>query len=72
MTYARVYQQGIKAFLDGIPLAGNPYNGLVCVETCDAWSDGWHDANHARWRIHSRKNPAHSNVHPPLRAAVPR
>jgi ribosome modulation factor len=63
VTYARGYQRGIKAFLDGIPLADNPYNGSVCVETRAAWSDGWHDASHASWRNHGHKNAAHSPPH---------
>ena len=59
MTYARVYQCGMKAFVAGVPLAGNPYKGA----DCDAWSDGWHDASHARWRIHAHKNAEHILPH---------
>ncbi len=72
MTYARVYQRGMKDFIAGVPLAGNPYNGSDCVETCNAWSAGWHDASHARWRIHAHQNAAHAPPHRlPIKSAVP-
>ncbi len=53
MTYARCYQQGVKAYLHSKLLNGNPYNCAVYPEAHDAWKDGWLDANHARRRVHA-------------------
>lgn len=41
MTSARIYQHGVKAFLDAKPLSGNPYDPAVNSEAHDAWEDGW-------------------------------
>jgi ribosome modulation factor len=67
LTYAQAYQRGIKDFIAGVPLVNNPYNRLDCVETSDAWSAGWHEASHARWRSHAQKHVEHS---PPHRIAI--
>lgn len=63
LTYAQAYQRGIKDFLAGVPLVTNPYNCLDCIETSDAWSAGWHEASHARWRSHAHKHVEHSLPH---------
>lgn len=34
------YQEGYKSFLDGVPEAANPYQGL----DAEFWSDGYEDA----------------------------
>jgi hypothetical protein len=53
MTHARIYQQGVKAFLDAAPLGGNPYAPEVNADAHEAWEDGWLDANRSRWRRHA-------------------
>ncbi len=53
MTYARCYQQGVKAYLHSKSLDGNPYNFAIHREAHDAWKDGWLGANHARRRVHA-------------------
>jgi hypothetical protein len=41
----------MKAYIDGSPLSGNPYNPSICSKANSAWSDGWLDASRARWRV---------------------
>ena len=53
MVHARIYQQGVKAFLSAKPLSGNPYDPAINAEAHEAWDDGWLDANHTRCRWHA-------------------
>ena len=53
MTYARCYQQGLKAYLHARLLNGNPYDCAAYPVAHDAWRDGWLDANRARRRAHA-------------------
>jgi hypothetical protein len=53
MSHARIYQHGVKAFIEAKPLSGNPYDSAVNSEAHEAWEDGWLDANHSRWRSHA-------------------
>ena len=53
MTHARIYQHGVKAFLDAKPLSFNPYDPAVNLDEYEAWEDGWHDANRSRERMHA-------------------
>lgn len=53
MTYARSYQQGVKAYLDSKLFSGNPYDAAIYPEAHDAWKDGWLDASRSRRRIHA-------------------
>jgi hypothetical protein len=52
---ARSYQRGMKAYIDGSPLSGNPYDPSVCSKANSAWSDGWLDASRAWWRLRGRE-----------------
>ncbi len=52
MTHARVFQHGVKAYLDCKLLCSNPYEPAVDPEAHEAWRDGWLDARRARRRIH--------------------
>jgi hypothetical protein len=51
MTHARIYQHGVKAFLDAKPLSFNPYDPAVNLDEYAAWEDGWLGANHSRGRM---------------------
>ena len=53
MTHARIYQHGVRAFLDAKTLSDNPYNLMVNLEAYEAWKDGWLDANHSLERMHA-------------------
>jgi hypothetical protein len=68
MTHARIYQQGVKAFLDAIPLGGNPHDPAVKSDAHEAWEDGWLDANRSRWRRHAFEMAVRASVKP-LRAS---
>ncbi|VTZ27436.1 conserved hypothetical protein [Methylocella tundrae] len=69
MTQAQIYQHGMKAYIEGSPLSGNPYNATTCPAAYDAWTDGWLDAMRARRRIHALKIAAYSHIRPAPRAA---
>ena len=58
MTYAQVYQHGLKAYIDGITLTGNPHNVDVCEAMHGAWGEGWLEASRARSRMHSHEHVA--------------
>jgi hypothetical protein len=45
-----VEQQGMKDYLDGIPISRNPYDRSISVGAHEAWIDGWLDASRARGR----------------------
>jgi hypothetical protein len=62
MTHAQMYQHGMKAYIDGNPLSGNPYNSPVCPEAGKAWSDGWLEASRAWWRIHAVATAGQSHI----------
>jgi hypothetical protein len=44
----------MKAYIDGSPLCGNPYNSAACSNANAAWSDGWLDASRAWLRVRGR------------------
>ena len=67
MTYARVYQHGMKAFIDGHPLGDNPYL-LACAEAHEGWANGWLDASHSRWRTHALEIAGRPQIKPSMRA----
>lgn len=69
MTHAQIYQHGMKAYIEGSPLSGNPYNSATRPEAHDAWSDGWLDAVRARRRIHALQIAGYSHLRPTPRAA---
>ena len=50
MTNACVYQHGMRSYLNGVPLSGNPYNPAHSIDAHEAWKDGWLDASRARGR----------------------
>ena len=62
MTHAQTYQHGMKAFIEGSPLGGNPYDRVIELEFHDAWSDGWLNASRARRRIRALEMAAHSHI----------
>jgi len=68
MTPAQIYQRGIKAYIDGSPLADSPHNSSLYPEAHDAWRDGWLDARRALSRIHALEVATHSHVKPPAHA----
>ena len=53
MKHAQIYQHGVKAFLAGKPLSGNPYDPAFNLNEYEAWENGWHDANRSRERMHA-------------------
>jgi hypothetical protein len=55
MTHACIFQHGIRAYLEGLPLNGNPYNPASCFDEHEAWRDGWLDASRARERARAIK-----------------
>jgi hypothetical protein len=62
MTHAYVYQHGMRGYLEGIPLSGNPYNPAICIEAHEAWKDGWLDASRARGRLRALEIAARSHA----------
>jgi hypothetical protein len=62
MTQACIYQQGMRDYLRGIPLSGNPYNPAICMEAHDAWKDGWLDASRARGRLRALEMAARAHA----------
>jgi hypothetical protein len=51
MTHARIYQHGVKAFLDAKTLSDNPYDPAVNLDEYEAWEHGWLDAKHSSGRL---------------------
>jgi hypothetical protein len=51
VTNASIYQHGMRAYLEGIPLSRNPYDRMISIVTHEAWRDGWLDASRSRRRI---------------------
>jgi ribosome modulation factor len=70
MTHAQIYQNGIKAYIDGRSLRDNPYDQSACREACEAWTEGWLEASRARWRIHALEIAARPHVKPSMRAGI--
>jgi hypothetical protein len=69
MTHAQVYQHGMKAFIDGIPLTGNPFDSALSPKTHQGWADGWLDARQARWRFHAHEILARLSMYPAFASA---
>jgi ribosome modulation factor len=69
MTHAQIYQNGIKAYIDGRSLGDNPYDQSANWEAYEAWTEGWREASRARCRIHALEIAAHPHVKPSMRAA---
>jgi len=68
MTHAQIYQHGMKAYVDGHSLGGNPYDQSAHREAHKAWTDGWLEASRARWRIHALEIAARPLAKPSMRA----
>jgi hypothetical protein len=52
----------MRGYLEGIPLSGNPYNPVICIEAHEAWKDGWLDASRARGRLRALEIAARSHA----------
>jgi hypothetical protein len=50
MIPAYIYDHGTKAYNEGVPLSGNPFNPASSAAAHEAWRDGWLDASRARAR----------------------
>ena len=42
------FEQGYKAFLDGVPKDGNPFDGETCPHSRVKWDKGWFKASKER------------------------
>lgn len=62
MTQAYIYQHGMRAYLEGVPLSGNPYNPALGIDAHEAWKDGWLDASRARGRRRALENAARAQA----------
>jgi hypothetical protein len=69
VTQAQIYQNGIKAYIDGRSLRDNPHDQSGCPEANAAWSEGWLEASRARCRIHALEIAARPHIKGSMRAA---
>ncbi|ACK50697.1 hypothetical protein Msil_1751 [Methylocella silvestris BL2] len=62
MSYARFYQHGVKAYVEGRALSMNPHNPRDQAEACEGWTEGWLDARQAH--VHRLANELSKTLRP--------